>query len=299
MWVLASRELSDFLGEGPVRVFGLDDRAQQTLIAIGTLAAVLVAAAVTWPRLPLWRYAIGGAALLVALALAPPRFVPIAALYAVAVAAALLARTPRERLAALTPRRHPVAWASGGVAGLAALVVVAWVSVWLLRPLWDEGKELNEALAFEVVATMAPAATSVPTATVAASEATPEATAVATATPAPASQTGSVLATGQLQGTDSFHFGSGTVRLLRGPDGQVLLRFEDYEVRNGPDLFVYLTPDPAGDVGAEGALDLGAIKATRGNVNYELPAGVDASAFRSAVIWCRSFDVNFAVATFE
>jgi hypothetical protein len=30
-----------------------------------------------------------------------------------------------------------------------------------------------------------------------------------------------------------------------------------------------------------------------------VPAGVDTSAFRSAVIWCRSFDVVFAVATFE
>ncbi len=82
IWVLASRELSDFLGEGPVRVFGTEDGERQLLIGSGTLLAVLVAGAVTWLPLPLWRYAIGGAAFLVALALAPPLFVPVAMLYA-------------------------------------------------------------------------------------------------------------------------------------------------------------------------------------------------------------------------
>ncbi len=300
VWVFASREVSDFIGEGPVRLFGLEDGAQQTLIGIGTLVAVVVAAIVTWSRLPLWRYAAGGVAILVALALAPPLFAPVAALYALACAATVLLRTPPERLPALAPRHHPLAWAGGGIAGLVALAVFAWVSIWLLRPLFDEGKELDEALAFEVAtAPAAPAsagsgATSpvLPVATVAAG-------ANVTATPASGSATGSVLAVGQLKGTDSFHFGSGAVRLLRGPDGQMVLRFEDYEVRNGPDLFVYLTPGLAGDVDAKGAVNLGAVKATRGNVNYEVPAGVDTSIFRGAVIWCRSFAVVFAVAAFE
>lgn len=305
IWVLASRELSDFLGEGPVRVFGIEDGERQLLIGSGTLVAVLVAGAVTWRRpLPLWRYAIGGMAFLVALALAPPLFVPMVALYALAFAAAVLARTPPERVATFAPRRHPLAWAGGSAAGLAAVVVIAWVSVWLLRPLWDEGRELDEALAFEVTGATAVASPNTRPSVDATRAVTPaspvEAVSTAEPTPTPTpGQTGAVLAMGQLLGTDSFHFGSGSVRLLRGPAGEVVLRFEEYEVRNGPDLFVYLTPDPGGDVGADGALDLGAIRATRGNVNYEVPSGVDTSAFRSAVIWCRSFDVVFAVATFE
>ena len=100
-------------------------------------------------------------------------------------------------------------------------------------------------------------------------------------------------------GVDSFHTGSGRVLLIAAPDGRTLLRFEDYAVRNGPDLHVYLTPDPGGDVHAAGALDLGAVRATSGSLHYELPAGTDASGFRSAVIYCQPFAVVFAIATFE
>ena len=101
---------------------------------------------------------------------------------------------------------------------------------------------------------------------------------------------------GQLVGADAFHFGSGRVLIIRDPNGAGILRFEDYEVRNGPNLHIYLTPDPGGDVHAAGAIDLGEIRATKGNVNYEIPAGVDLSSFRAAVIYCVPFRVEFATA---
>ena len=104
---------------------------------------------------------------------------------------------------------------------------------------------------------------------------------------------------GELMGADAFHTGSGQVLLVRAPDGSVILRFQDYEVRNGPDLFIYLTPDPGGDVFADGAIELSEIRATRGNVNYEVPADVDPSTFRAAVIWCKAFAVLFAHAELE
>lgn len=47
---------------------------------------------------------------------------------------------------------------------------------------------------------------------------------------------------------------------------------------------------------AAGAVDLGAIRATRGNVIYELPAGVDLESLRVAVIYCVPFRVVFATA---
>ena len=105
-----------------------------------------------------------------------------------------------------------------------------------------------------------------------------------------------LIASGQLVGADSFHHGSGAVLLVRAPDGSGMLRFEDYEVRNGPDLHVFLTLDPAGDVHAAGAVDLGAVRATRGNVNYELPAGIELDSLRVAVIYCVPFRVVFATA---
>lgn len=119
----------------------------------------------------------------------------------------------------------------------------------------------------------------------------------AAADPAPAAErTGSLISSGMLMGTDAFHTGSGDVLLVSDPDGNLILRFQEYSVRNGPDLFVYLTPDPEGDVHADGAVNLGAIRATSGFVNYEVPADVDPASFRAAVIYCRAFSVTFAVA---
>lgn len=73
-----------------------------------------------------------------------------------------------------------------------------------------------------------------------------------------------------------------------------VLRFESFSVRNGPDLFVYLSPSSTGYT--DGALELGPLKASDGSFNYEVPAGRDISLFKSAVVWCRAFSVLFATA---
>jgi hypothetical protein len=113
---------------------------------------------------------------------------------------------------------------------------------------------------------------------------TPEATPFAPAT----------LATGGFRGADDFHFGEGTASIIETAPGQYTLRFEAFSVRNGPDLYVYLSPDAAGF--ADGALELGTLKATDGAFGYELPAGTEPADFASAVIWCKQFAVLFAVA---
>ena len=110
---------------------------------------------------------------------------------------------------------------------------------------------------------------------------------------------GELIAMGELIGVDAFHTGSGQVLLVRAPDGSLVLRFQDYEVRNGPGLYIYLTPDRDGDVHADGAIELEKIKATRGFVNYDVPPDVDPSIFRAAVIYCKPFGVVFATAVFE
>jgi hypothetical protein len=106
-----------------------------------------------------------------------------------------------------------------------------------------------------------------------------------------------VVAAGTFRGADEFHFGEGTASIIETGPGQFSLRFEAFSVRNGPDLYVYLSPDSAGYT--EGALELGTLKATDGAFSYELPAGFDPSTFASAVIWCKQFAVQFAVAPFE
>ena len=119
------------------------------------------------------------------------------------------------------------------------------------------------------------------------------------ATEPEAENQGRLVSQGELMGADDFHTGSGDVLLVIGPDGEVILRFQDYAVRNGPDLHVYLTPDPNGDVHVEGAISLGPIKATQGSVNYEVPADVDPDSFRAAVIYCVPFQVTFATAMLD
>jgi hypothetical protein len=105
------------------------------------------------------------------------------------------------------------------------------------------------------------------------------------------------LATGSFTSLD--HGTSGTVRVLQLADGSRIVRFEGLETDNGPDLFVYLTTNPAG--GPEGAfdddvVDLGRLKGNRGDQSDELAADVDLARYASVVIWCDRFDSAFGAA---
>src|ERR687896_785037 len=108
------------------------------------------------------------------------------------------------------------------------------------------------------------------------------------------------LAVGDFQSLE--HTTTGRAVILELPDGRRLLRFEDLETSNGPDLKVYLSEIPAGDdelAYGQRFVDLGALKGNVGNQNYELPDSLDLERFQSAVIWCRRFAVGFAVAPLD
>ncbi len=100
---------------------------------------------------------------------------------------------------------------------------------------------------------------------------------------------------GEFMGADDFHFGKGQAQIIQTAPGRYTLRFEDFAVRNGPDLFVYLSPNPNGY--STDATSLGRLRADRGSFNYEIPADTDIGQVRSVVIWCRQFSVLFAWAT--
>jgi hypothetical protein len=51
-----------------------------------------------------------------------------------------------------------------------------------------------------------------------------------------------------------------------------------------------------GDGYTADAVELGRIKADRGNQNYRVPGGADVASARSVVIWCKQFGVLFATA---
>jgi len=94
----------------------------------------------------------------------------------------------------------------------------------------------------------------------------------------------------------------GTATIYRLEDGELVLRLEDFKTTNGPDLFVLLSananPDQDG-VKSSDYLQLEALKGNQGNQNYELPADFDLGKYRSAVIWCRTFNIVFGYATLQ
>ncbi len=99
------------------------------------------------------------------------------------------------------------------------------------------------------------------------------------------------------------HEGQGSARIYRLGDGTSILRFEGFEVLNGPDLHVGLVPvDPVPNtVGIEipGYVDLGELKGNRGDQNYELAEDLTLEGTWSVVIWCAPFRVPFAAAVLE
>lgn len=103
-----------------------------------------------------------------------------------------------------------------------------------------------------------------------------------------------LVAQGEFEGADDFHFGRGQALLIESSANEHTLRLENFEVRNGPDLFVYLSTEP--DSYSDDALELGELKGTKGAFNYEVPPGTNVSKYKSAVVWCKDFGVLFALA---
>ena len=98
---------------------------------------------------------------------------------------------------------------------------------------------------------------------------------------------------------DRSHPAEGVATVLGDGSGQRFLRFERFATDNGPDLNVYLSaadPDaPAGEFDDD-FIDLGDLKGNIGDQNYEIPADVDLSRYRTVVIWCVRFGVAFGAA---
>lgn len=106
-----------------------------------------------------------------------------------------------------------------------------------------------------------------------------------------------VVAAGSFVSRD--HGTSGAVRILDVGDGARIVRLENLDTSNGPDLYVYLSTNAAG--GEEGSfdddyVDLGRLKGNVGDQNYELPSGTELERYRSVVIWCDRFDSAFGAA---
>ncbi len=87
------------------------------------------------------------------------------------------------------------------------------------------------------------------------------------------------------------HSAQGTAKILQVND-MTFLRFENFEVTNGPDLRVYITQD--GNV-KEG-IHLEKLKGSKGDQNYLLE-NIDVGVYDRVVIYCQPFGVYFGEAT--
>ncbi|MFJ5955130.1 DM13 domain-containing protein [Paenarthrobacter sp. NPDC092416] len=119
------------------------------------------------------------------------------------------------------------------------------------------------------------------------------------ATTPPAADTGpALLRSGTFVSQE--HATSGSAHLLRLPDGSHIVRLEDLASSDGPDVKVWLSSLEAGGdwfkYRSGQYLDLGPVKATHGNQNYTVPAGVDVSGLTTVVLWCDRFSVAFGSA---
>ncbi len=83
------------------------------------------------------------------------------------------------------------------------------------------------------------------------------------------------------------HFAEGTAKIIQVGD-TTYLRFENFEVTNGPDLRVYLTPD--GDV--NNGIHLDKLKGSKGAQNYLLE-NIDVDTYDTVVVYCQPFGVYF------
>lgn len=102
-----------------------------------------------------------------------------------------------------------------------------------------------------------------------------------------------VLRTGSFVGAgDGIHNAEGIAKIIPLQDGSSILRLEDLRVTNGPDLYVYLSPDKS----ASDFINIGKLKANNGNQNYEIPKETDLSKYNTVLIWCRPFSVLFGSA---
>lgn len=110
------------------------------------------------------------------------------------------------------------------------------------------------------------------------------------------------VAEGAFQQGDSTYTIKGKVAVTE-KDGVRTVSFTDFDVTNGPDLFVYIVSAADAQnatvkqaVGEKHFVNLGTLKGNRGNQTYTIPADVELNDQSIVTIWCRRFFRNFGAA---
>ena len=122
----------------------------------------------------------------------------------------------------------------------------------------------------------------------------------AVAIPAPA-MAAELSDSGNFRGAGSYDT-AGKAEIIKLKGGGFGLKLHgNFSTDSAPDLRIWLSeasnPRSKGAVRGAKHVDLGALKSSRGEQIYRIPAGVNLSEVRSAVIWCRAFGVFFGAAS--
>jgi len=90
---------------------------------------------------------------------------------------------------------------------------------------------------------------------------------------------------------------SGSIKIVQTWDSHIL-RIEDLQTTNGPDLFVYLSEKKSlqDESDVKGSYRLAKLKWNSGNQNYEIPNDIDISQYHSVAIHCRAYNHSFGYA---
>jgi hypothetical protein len=114
-----------------------------------------------------------------------------------------------------------------------------------------------------------------------------------TAPPAPVLRGG-----GQFVGL-AGHEGTGNAAIIRLPDGSQVLRFENFDIQNGPDLKLYLVPGADRRAPEDSAHFFGDLRGNVGDQTYEIPTDYPVSPGPwTVLVWCEAFTVEFVAASF-
>ncbi len=190
-------------------------------------------------------------------------------------------------------------------------VAVSW---WLLSPFFIDEEvqdrfETSIAAAQAAPTTAGPDATAAPSTTGATTSAVAPGPAAATDATAPTPPTAvtvaptTVPAGPVLLGAGSFvglagHDGTGDAGIFRTGAGSHVLRLENLDIDNGPDLRLYVLPGADQFTPGAGSHYLGPLRGNVGNLTYDLPAEFQPTAGPwTVLVWCEAFDVEFVGAT--
>ncbi len=97
---------------------------------------------------------------------------------------------------------------------------------------------------------------------------------------------------------ESGHRGSGKAAVVELPSGERKLTFSEFDVDPGAGgLRVYLTAGtPGSDADVTDFEEIGGLKGTKGDQQYDIPRSIDLKRYGTVVIWCVPFTTRIAQA---